>query len=110
MKNTNTGGKFHEIDFPGEYRPYSYGLKTIIIKNRLCIGAVGDVYPIKCVFDLFMDFFLHREVTSENLNEMLLQNNLSENKAVSTLVLFADLNGGILVSSFGSWKTNSSFF
>jgi len=48
-----------------------FRVKTVIIKDILCIAFAGEVYSIEQVYDWIVDFFLHRPINAQTYKEML---------------------------------------
>lgn len=61
-----------------------FRVKTVIIKDVLCVAFAGNVAAIEKLYDDIADFFLHRTVDTENLKQLL--NALEFDRDVSFLI------------------------
>lgn len=102
-----------EVDFSKyDYAtaPYTFGMKTIIIKDLLCVGFAGVVNDLEEAHNSITDFFLHREVNEETLNELLAENNFSKYISSSFLFVLGLPEHGdryVSVTFIGNWSENA---
>ena len=82
-------------------------VKTIIIKEVLCVGFVGVLADLEEAHSNILDFFLHREVDRSTFQELLSEYDF--NKYTESAILFS-LGGmginksSVLMVKFGNWK------
>lgn len=60
-----------------------FRVKTVIIKQVLCVAFAGNLVTIENLYSDIVDFFLHRPVNTENLQELI--NELEYDRDVSLL-------------------------
>lgn len=79
-----------------------FNVKTIIIQDVLCIGFSGIVSIIESLVSDIQDYFLHRAVTIEALNELLIM--LEYANECSVAYVFADnKHDQFVIQRTGNW-------
>lgn len=109
-------GQFNNILLPStnnytisETPVVGYNVKTIIIKEILCIGFSGNVMEIESLISDVKDYFLHRQVYRETLLEIFED---SKDRYKCSVVYLLGAQGAnrdqIFVLRSGSWLLNQS--
>jgi hypothetical protein len=87
-----------------------FNVKSIIIKSILCVAFAGKVPVIEQLHTEILDFFIHRNVNPETLNEFLATLTYSD-KDVSVLYALGGPefpNNTIMVARSGDWLLDDS--
>ena len=93
-----------DIDFPDEYKPSSFHVKNVIIKETLCIGFTGEVSEISLLQNCVKDYFLHRDVTMDNLYAFHNSFNFTTQYSKSTAIFLVCLHDGVHALEIGNWN------
>lgn len=86
-----------------------FRVKSLILKNILCISFAGRVSEIERVYDNLVDFYLYRDVNTETLKEFLAEINHGDDISVLYALGGSEFKEGqVLVIYRGNWLKDNS--
>lgn len=93
---------------------YSFGMKTTIVQNILCVGFSGVVADLKEAYSNIHDYFIHRPVNAKTLKDFFSEYNFHEYKESSFIFILGrpDIDKNYVeVTRFGNWsfRENASY-
>jgi len=101
---------YHPSDFPYGRAPVEFSVKTVIIKDKLVVGFIGNVSQIVKMKGDIQDYFMHREVTLETMQALFTDTDLKEKydraDAIFIFTYVEDEKKMVQVIKTGDWLKN----